>query len=95
MMLTILELTEFIYEKLKSVIEDIGPSKFAAIITDNASAMRAAWRLLKGDYPKLICLGCSSHIGNLLVKDILKLEWIEQSMEKQKKLSFFSKSSSS
>ncbi|CAG8617492.1 11333_t:CDS:2 [Ambispora gerdemannii] len=28
---------EFIYGKLKSVIEDIGPSKFAAIITDNAT----------------------------------------------------------
>jgi hypothetical protein len=52
----------------------IGPSKYAGVITDNASAMRAAWGLLNKDYPQLICLGCNAYIGNLLIKDILKLD---------------------
>ncbi|CAG8436717.1 10286_t:CDS:2 [Scutellospora calospora] len=47
---------EFIYDKLKSVIEEVGSSKFVAVITDNANTMRAAWRLLDRDYSNLICM---------------------------------------
>ncbi|CAG8495894.1 5660_t:CDS:2 [Scutellospora calospora] len=66
---------EYIYNELKVIIEGVGPSKFAAIITDNASSMRAAWKLLNKDYPRLICLDCNAHISNLLINDILKLNW--------------------
>jgi hypothetical protein len=77
---------EFIYQEFKSIIEVIGPSKFAGVITDNASAMRAAWGLLNRDYPQLICLGCNAHIGNLLIKDILKLDWVEGLMTQVKQI---------
>ncbi|GBC25749.2 uncharacterized protein LOC113020255 [Rhizophagus irregularis DAOM 181602=DAOM 197198] len=77
---------EFIYCEFKSIIEVIGPSKFAGVITDNASAMRAAWGLLNKDYPQLICLGCNAHIGNLLIKDILKLNWVEGLMTQVKQI---------
>jgi hypothetical protein len=77
---------EYIYQEFKSIIEAIGPSKFAGVITDNASAMRAAWGLLNNDYPQLICLGCNAHIGNLLVKDILKLDWVEELMIQVKEI---------
>ncbi|GBC07875.1 hypothetical protein RclHR1_07750002 [Rhizophagus clarus] len=77
---------EYIYNEFKSIIEDIGPSKFAGVLTDNASAMRSAWKLLNQDYPRLICLGCNAHIGNLLIKDILKLDWVERSMNQAKQI---------
>jgi hypothetical protein len=48
--------------------------------------MRAAWELLNKDYPQLICLGCNAHIGNLLIKDILKLDWVEGLMNQVKQI---------
>ncbi|RIB22645.1 hypothetical protein C2G38_2173423 [Gigaspora rosea] len=44
---------EYIYHKFKTIIEIIGPSKFAGVVTNNASSMRAPWRLLNKDYPQL------------------------------------------
>ena len=41
--------------------------------------------MLNKDYPQLICLGCNAHIGNLLIKDILKLDWVEGLMTQVKK----------
>ena len=85
---------KYIYNELKTIIEDVGPSKFAGIVTDNASSMRAAWKLLNKDYPRLICLGCNAHIGNLLIKDILKLDWIEKLINYIKPIiNFFSRTS--
>ena len=77
---------EYIYQELKSIIETIGPSKFAGVITDNASSMRAAWGLLNRDYPQLICLGCNAHTGNLLIKDIMKLPWAKNILTSAKQI---------
>ncbi|CAG8473836.1 6995_t:CDS:2 [Scutellospora calospora] len=54
---------EYIYNEFKTIIKHVGSFKFAEIITDNISSMRAAWRLLNQDYSQLICLGL---ITNLL-----------------------------
>ncbi|CAG8702176.1 12985_t:CDS:1 [Acaulospora morrowiae] len=77
---------EYIYNEIKSVIETIGSSKFVGVITDNANTMRAAWKRLNQDYPKLICLGCNAHIGHLLVKDIIKHEKIDKLMIQVKQI---------
>ena len=44
------------------------------LISDNCSAMRAAWFWVKQRYPTLICLGCLAHILNLLAGDVLEVE---------------------
>src|SRR6266498_2931146 len=55
----------------------IGIQKFSAVITDTASVMKAAWKIIEGKYSNIICLGCNSHIINLLIGDILKINKIK------------------
>lgn len=69
---------ENIYSVLKSVIKEVGPNKIQAVVTDNAPNMKAAWELLKEDYPHLITYGCIAHSLNLLAKDFLKLQSVKQ-----------------
>ncbi|KAJ8948922.1 hypothetical protein NQ314_008324 [Rhamnusium bicolor] len=52
------------------IIEEIGVSKVAALVTDNAANMRAAWVELKVTYPTLQTYRCASHTFNLLMKDM-------------------------
>ena len=53
------------------VFEDLGSHKFSCLITDNAPAMRAAWKLIEGKFPHISANGCAAHGVNLLIKDIL------------------------
>lgn len=48
---------EYIAQQFNSVIEEIGISKVAAIITDNASNMKKAHNILQKKYPNIIFLG--------------------------------------
>src|SRR6266498_5900162 len=55
----------------------ISIQKFSAVITDTASVIKAAWKIIKGKYSNIICLGCNSYIINLLIRDILKINEIK------------------
>src|ERR1043165_9283166 len=55
----------------------IGIQKFSSVITDTASVMKAAWRIIEEKHPNIVCLGCNSHIINLLIGDILKIDEIK------------------
>jgi hypothetical protein len=63
---------ENIAADIDNVISQIDHSKLAAIITDNASSMKKAWKLLAIKYPKVVFLGCVAHSLNLLIGDIMK-----------------------
>ena len=56
---------ENIAQGIKLTIEQAGIDKFAAVITDNAPNMKAAWRILKTEYPNKVFLGCWAHGINL------------------------------
>src|SRR5205814_4272682 len=64
----------------------IGVNKFSAVITDTASVMKAAWKIIEKNHSNIVCLGCNSHIMNLLIGDILKIDQIKFIMENAKKL---------
>lgn len=64
---------QYYFEKISKVIEEVGPEKVIAYVTDNASVMKKSWRLLQKKYPHLITFGCSAHGMNLLCKDIMNL----------------------
>ena len=55
----------------------IGIQKFLAVITDTASVMKAAWKIIEGKYSNIVYLKCNSHIINLLIGDILKIDEIK------------------
>lgn len=65
-----------------TAIEEVGPHKVYALVTDNAKNMKAAWGILENKYPHLITFGCVAHGLNLLVKDVLSLTGIEEIIDK-------------
>ncbi|XP_044588532.1 uncharacterized protein LOC123267761 [Cotesia glomerata] len=69
---------------LSTVIEEVGPHKFHALVTDNAKNMKSAWSILKDKYHHLITFGCVAHGLNLLVKDVLSVKEIEEIIDKSK-----------
>lgn len=68
------------------VLKEIGPEKFVAIITDNASNMRSAWRKIQTLYPHIDCIGCTAHGLNLLFNDITKIDHLKSFYEDCKKI---------
>jgi hypothetical protein len=73
-------------------MEIINIEKFSAVITDTANVMKAAWRIIEEKYPNIACFGCTSHILNLLVKDILKINDIKNIADNAKALVKYFKS---
>ena len=54
--------------------KDTFVSKLVAVITDNASVMNAAKRVLRETFPKIIPIGCSAHLFNLIAKDLCSIK---------------------
>jgi len=77
---------ENIAQGIKLTMEQAGIDKFAAVIIDNALNMKAAWRILKTEYPNKVFLGCWAHGINLWIKDILKIDWAKSILEKGKEV---------
>ena len=68
---------EWVVNQITQQMDIIGIQKFSAVITDTASVMKAAWKIIEGKYSNIVCLGCNSHIINLLIRDILKIDEIK------------------
>lgn len=62
-------------EEIDRVLSAIGPKKFAAIVTDNASAIANARKHISEKYPHIINVRCIAHYVNLITKDILGNEF--------------------
>lgn len=89
---TIRQTGENIAEDIENIILQIDYSKLSAIITDNASSMKKAWKLLAIKYPKIIFLGCIAHSLNLLIGDIMKISWAHNIIKNGKKIVKYFKS---
>lgn len=63
----------FIAEELKKVIEEVGPGKVFALVTDRAANMEEAWANVEQTYPHIVTIGCAAHSFNLLFKYIMTL----------------------
>jgi hypothetical protein len=60
-----------IEEEIDRVIMAVDPKKFSAIVTDNASSMVNARKLISKKYPHIVNMHCIVHFVNLITKDIL------------------------
>ncbi|CDQ72600.1 unnamed protein product [Oncorhynchus mykiss] len=67
----------YIADELKAVINDLGPQKVFALVTDNAANMKAAWFKVEDAYPHITPIGCAAHILNLLLKAIMALKTMD------------------
>lgn len=50
----------FIAEELKDVINEVGPQKVFAVVTDNAPEMTAAWAQVEEAFPHISVIGCTA-----------------------------------
>lgn len=65
---------EFVAEKIEEILEEIGPHRFQAIITDNAAAMIKGRNLIRDKHQHIAVYSCAAHILNLLVSDTAKMK---------------------
>jgi hypothetical protein len=59
-------------EDLSRVINQLVGRSFVmnGAVTDNTSCNKAAWKVLKQEFPSMFFYGCASHAFHLLVKDL-------------------------
>ncbi|XP_047145474.1 uncharacterized protein LOC124818534 [Hydra vulgaris] len=69
-----------IAEKILKFVEELESDKCVSIITDNTSSMRSAWNIIKCKFPKIFANGCAAHVINLLIKDIISLDYFKETM---------------
>jgi hypothetical protein len=68
---------EFLASEISEIIEKIGPDKFAAIVTDNASNCRVARKKVEEKYNNIWDIRCIAHAINLIAADLVKLDDIK------------------
>jgi hypothetical protein len=59
---------------IESVIEEIGPKRFAAVVADGEAAMQSAIRAVNQKYPWIIPMRCIAHLLNLITSYIINIE---------------------
>lgn len=57
--------------EIDRVLSSIGPKRFAAVVSDNASAIANARKHISDKYPHILNIRCIVHFVNLITKDIL------------------------
>jgi len=61
---------DFLEKEILEVIENIGPQKISAIVSDAAAALVLAKKKITEKYPHIISIRCIAHHINLITTDI-------------------------
>lgn len=76
-------------------IEQVGgDAVVVAVATDNASNMRSFHNMIINRYPSILTVGCASHVVNLTVNEILKLDTLSATLRQANELIQYFKASS-
>ncbi|XP_011707595.1 PREDICTED: uncharacterized protein LOC105462588 [Wasmannia auropunctata] len=70
------ENAEFIAHEFLKVIRKIDSNKVLLLVTDNAAVMKAAWKIVRTEFPHIFTIGCGAHGLNLLAKDLMKIPFL-------------------
>jgi hypothetical protein len=79
----------FIAKKVKEILNRIGPSKFATIVSDNGANVRKAREIIQTKYPRIKNIRCISHCINLISCDIVQHSFAERILKKVNILASF------
>ncbi|XP_057858906.2 uncharacterized protein LOC131067771 [Cryptomeria japonica] len=71
---------------LEHVVMKVGVENVVQIITDNATAYVSAGRILQERHPTLFWTPCATHVLDLLLDDIGKLEWVTPVVEDARRI---------
>ncbi|XP_059589231.1 uncharacterized protein LOC132252436 [Alligator mississippiensis] len=77
---------EHIGSKVCEALQKIGSGKVFALLTENASNMKAAWEIIMDKYPHITAIGYASHGINLLLNDIMRLDTLQKIYRRAKKV---------
>jgi len=83
----------YVAEVIGEIIERIGPNKISAIVSDNASNVRNARKIIEEKYPNIENVRCIAHAVNLIACDILKESFGDRLLRKVNTLASFFKNS--
>ena len=68
---------DYLSSVIEEVIGKVSADKFVAIISDNASNVSAARRLISQKYPSILNIRCIAHCINLISSDIVKINQVK------------------
>ena len=77
---------EFLSTEILQILNDIGIKKFNAVISDHASNVALAKKMIATQHSHIIPMRCIAHHINLLTTDIMKLEWAANLIKDCKKV---------
>ena len=84
---------DFLEKEILEVIENIGPQKIGAIVSDAAATLVLAKKKITEKYPHIISIRCIAHHINLITTDIGKTTFAKDILDKCiKVIKFFKKS---
>jgi hypothetical protein len=76
----------YIADELKAVINDLGPHRLFALVTDNAVNMKATWSKVEESYPHITPIRFAADALNLLLKDIVALKTTDTPYKRAKEV---------
>ncbi|CAI5471796.1 unnamed protein product [Closterium sp. Yama58-4] len=68
---------KFIASVLRPIIERIGAEHVVALCTDGGSNYKKAGKLLQKEWPHLDLVPCATHVMDLLMEDVGKMDWAQ------------------
>ena len=72
----------FLGDEVIKIVNDIGPEKLAAVVSDNAPDARVARRILCQKYSHILNIRCMAHCINLITKDLCKHTFVIETIRK-------------
>lgn len=80
---------EFIAEALLDIIREVGVDNVVQVITDSAANCKLAGHLVEQSYPHIFWTPCATHCLNLLLKDLVLIEWMDRAITQGKEVQQF------
>ena len=80
-------------KKIEEVIENIGPNRISAIVSDNAANIKKAREIITEKYPRIENIRCISHCINLIACDIVSHTFADKLLHRVNILTTFFRTS--
>eukprot|EP00253_Pinus_taeda_P002536 PITA_02536 len=81
--------SEFIFKILEEAILEVGEENVVQVITDSASNCVGAGKMVMDKYRKIYWTPCAAHCLDLLLHDLAKFPWINETLRRGKQISHF------
>ena len=75
-------MADFISKEILKVIKDVGCNKFSSVVSDNALTIVTTKKLVNEKYSHILPVKCITHHVNLLTTDIMKYEFLKNTISK-------------